>query len=278
MKLICGGVFLGLLTGNSAIEAPQVDSKAAKCSGSADPSITGAVCYGATTGAMGLKETVTAKIDNFAAGKGIMDLTGSGITGINCKQHSFSKKGQAITTDLSDCLPNNVQVEKVSYCSDQDSIQVKVKDTKVPFPITATLPRIDCSALELQTTWTSCTGSKDPTITEPVCYEGAAGALGVKESIDVKVESFASGKGSLDLTGKGIRTISCAKHSFTKSGQAITVDLSDCLTKAITVEGVKYCSDQDTIQVTVKDTKVPFPITATLKKTTCSSTEDVVVV
>merc|ERR1712183_621446 len=106
-----------------------------------------------------------------ASGKGTMDLNGKGITGITCTKHSFSKDGQAITTDLSDCLPKNVEVAKVKYCSDQDAIQVTVKDTKVPLPITATLQKIDCPSIEMQAA--KCTGSDDPAVTGPLCYEGA---------------------------------------------------------------------------------------------------------
>merc|ERR1740120_238266 len=115
----------------------------------------------------------------------------------------------------------------------------------------------------------TCTGSNDPPAA-PVCYEGSAGALGLKEDVKVKIDAYASGKGTMDLTGTGIEAISCKGKSFSKSGQEITPDITDCLPKVITVQKVDYCSDQDTIAVTVKDTKIPIPVTATLSKVACT--------
>jgi hypothetical protein len=108
-----------------------------------------------------------------------------------------------------------------------------------------------------------------------LCYEGSAGALGLKEDVKVKISSFASGKGTMDLSGSGIETISCTGKSFSKSGQDILPDISDCLPKVVTVQKVEYCSDDDTVSVTVKDTNVPIPVSASLKKVTCPSTDRV---
>jgi hypothetical protein len=118
----------------------------------------------------------------------------------------------------------------------------------------------------------SCSGSADPVAA--TCYEGAAGALGVKETVKVNLKKYVSGAGSMDLAGSGIKGFTCADHAFAKSSQDITVDLSDCLPSGITVPAVKYCSDSDTIAVTVKDKAVPLPITATLKKVTCGASEE----
>merc|ERR1712000_565583 len=183
----------------------------------------------------------------------------------------FSKSGQEITTDLSDCLPSDVSVSSVKYCSDQDSISVTVKDKSVPLPITAQLTRVDCASNdnELQ----SCSGSADPTVTSAQCYSGSAGALGVKESVHVKIDDYTAPKGDLELTGSGILALTCSKHSFSKSGQEITTDLSDCLPSDVAVSSVKYCSDQDAISVTVKDKSVPLPITAHLTRVDCASME-----
>lgn len=115
----------------------------------------------------------------------------------------------------------------------------------------------------------SCTGSADPPGAE--CYEGKAGALGVTETVKVSVKSYSAGKGTLDLAGTGIQSITCTGKSFTKSGQDLSVDLSDCLPSKVTISSVKYCSDSDAIRVTVKDSSVPIPISATLSKIPCSS-------
>merc|ERR1712232_272143 len=110
-----------------------------------------------------------------------------------------------------------------------------------------------------------------------VCYKGAAGIGPAMETVKVDLKKYAGGKGTLDLTGSGIKDFTCAKHSFSKSGQDVNVDLSDCLPDGATVPSVKYCSDSDTIAVTVKDKTVPLPITATLTKVACSSTLEIVV-
>jgi len=117
-----------------------------------------------------------------------------------------------------------------------------------------------------------CKGSDDPVITEDTCYTGAAGALGVTETVSLNIHSFASSAGGLDFHGDGIEGFTCSGKTFTKSGQDITFsDSSDCLPSGIVVSAVKYCSDSDQIRVTVKDQVVPLPITATLNKVDCTS-------
>jgi len=123
------------------------------------------------------------------------------------------------------------------------------------------------SATELKA---SCTGSGDPA-GAGVCYQGSAGALGLKENVKVDLKKYAAGAGTMSLTGSGIKGFTCSDHAFTKSGQDIKADLSDCLPDGITVDAVKYCSDSDTVAVTVKDKAVPVPITATLKKVACGA-------
>jgi len=120
----------------------------------------------------------------------------------------------------------------------------------------------------------ACSGSKDPSGPYPLCYEGSAGALGLKEDVKVKISSFASGKGTMDLSGSGIETISCTGKSFTKSGQAITVAVGDC-DPDIQLKSVLYCSDTDTISASVLDAKViDLPLAFTLARTTTCSTAD----
>merc|ERR1712003_348807 len=173
------------------------------------------------------------------------------------------------TTDLSDCLPSGVTVPSVKYCSDSDTIAVTVKDKVVPLPITATLKKVSCAASN-EIDFATCSGTADPPAAG-VCYEGKAGALGLTEDVKVNVKSFANGKGTMDLSGSGIEKFTCADHSFTKTGQEISVDVTDCVPSAITVSDVKYCSDFDQIKVTVKDKSVPLPISALLSKVACDA-------
>ena len=70
--------------------------------------------------------------------------------------------------------------------------------------------------------------------------------------MNVKVNAFASEGGSFDLTGSGLESISCLGKSFTKSGQSLVANLSDCASLATTSE-LEYCSDQDQFVATIKD-------------------------
>merc|ERR1712232_698978 len=62
---------------------------------------------------------------------------------------------------------------------------------------------------------------------------------------------------------------------YTKSGTDLTLsDCSDCLPDHIEVSKGQYCSDDDTVRVTVKDDTIPLPVTATLKKVPCAGREE----
>jgi len=120
----------------------------------------------------------------------------------------------------------------------------------------------------------SCSGTADPTITSDTCYTGSAGALGLKEIVTVTIHDFANSAGHVDVIGSGIQDITCKGKSVSKSGQDLTADLSDCLPSDVAITSLKYCSDSDTISVTVKDKSVPLPVSATLKKVDCASVSD----
>merc|ERR1712054_496061 len=158
------------------------------------------------------------------------ELTGSGIETLTCGAHEFTKSGQSITTDLSDCLPSKVVLKSVEYCSDEDEFYVTVKDSFVS--ISATLSKADCPSSVAVASQSSCSGSGDPSVSDtPVCYSGSATKFGEKETVTVQLNSFStsSSSGSLELTGSGSLDLTCGAHEFTKSGQSITTDLSDYL-------------------------------------------------
>merc|ERR1711933_202986 len=150
----------------------------------------------------------------------------------------------------------------IAYCSDQDTIKVTVKDDAVPLPISAQLARVDCASREAGA---SCSGDADPDVSSPRCYHGSGGALGLTENVDVKISDLAGASGHIDVAGDGIESFTCSNKIFSKAGQAIETDLSDCAPKGISITKINYCSDQDTIRVTVKDDSVPLPVSATLK-------------
>ena len=95
---------------------------------------------------------------------------------------------------------------------------------------------------------TTCTGSGDPPSAAPFCYTGSK--LG--ETVNLKVNTFASEAGSFDLMGNGLESISCLGKSFMKSGQSLVSDLSDCVSLA-TISKLEYGSDQDQIVAIIKD-------------------------
>lgn len=116
-----------------------------------------------------------------------------------------------------------------------------------------------------------CTGAADPKA--DVCYEGSAKELEYKEKVHVKIESFKNGQGVMDLTGSGVRKIACTGKPFTKAGQNITTDLSDCSPALLKLSDVKYCSDQDMVSVTA--TVAGFYEYLSLSKVACEA--DIVV-
>jgi len=242
----------------------------ATCSGSSDPTVTEAMCYHGSAGALGLKENVDVKITDYATGNGHINVAGDGIEAFTCDQKPFTKSGQDIATDLSDCAPSGITIPTIKYCSDQDTVKVTVKDTAVPLPISTQLKRVSCSSREAGA---SCSGSADPDVSAPRCYHGSGGALGLTEQVDVKIIDLASGAGHIEVSGDGIESFTCSNKPFTKSGQAINTDLSDCAPDHITIPTINYCSDQDSIKVVVKDDTIPIPVSATLKKVDCASVE-----
>jgi archaellum component FlaF (FlaF/FlaG flagellin family) len=242
------------------------------CSGTADPA--GPACYEGSAGALGLTETVKVNLQEVSAGAGKLEFTGSGIEGFTCSDKTFTKSGSDVSlSDLSDCLPDHVEVTKVQYCSDDDTMKVTVKDDTVPLPVSASLKNVPCAGREV---FATCTGDADPVITGATCYKGSAGALGLTETVTVKINDFGNGAGHVDFSGEGIESFTCAGKTFTKSGQDITFsDSSDCLPSGIVVSGVKYCSDSDTMKITVKDTAVPLPISAIMSKIDCPSSVEI---
>jgi len=237
------------------------------CSGTADPS--GPRCFEGAAGALGLTESVKVSLDEVNVGSGKVSFTGAGIEGFTCSSKSYTHTDLELELeDLSDCLPDLVQISKLQYCSDSDEVKVSVKVSVVPLPIKATLARVACDGEN----WSSCKGSDDPVITEPTCYQGKGGALGLTETVLVKIKDFADSKGSLDFSGAGIIGFSCPGKTLTKSGQDIQFsDSTDCLPTGVEVSAVKYCSESDTVMVTVKDKVVPLPVSALLSKVSCPS-------
>jgi len=208
--------------------------------------------------------------------KGVMALSGTGARSFTCDDHVFwkAKYGQEVKVDVSDCTPPELKVSDVKYCSDQESIKVTVRDPSMPFvaPFSAMLNRVECSESS-NAALSTCSGSGDPA---PGCYKGTAGPWFAKETVAVNVEKYANGAGVMNLKGSGIMGFSCGSHSFTSSGQSVSVDLSDCLPSGVSVPNVNYCSDADKVEVNVKVNALGMTLPATLNRVSCNAAPVVV--
>jgi len=248
-------------------------------------------CYSGSKTLFGVGESVQVTLDDFdtSSNKGVFHLAGSGVAGFTCSSRQFTKAGQSISADLGDCLPNKVVVESIDYCSDQDAILVSVNDENIPWgmgKVTVSLAHVACSTEESATTVaavasSSCSGSGIPDVSASRCYSGSKKILGVGESVQVTLDSFdtSSNKGVFHLSGSGVTGFTCSSRQFTKDGQSISADLSDCLPKKVVVESIDYCSDQDAIQVSVNDENIPWglgKLTVSLGHVACSTEESAI--
>jgi len=103
-----------------------------------------------------------------------------------------------------------------------------------------------------------CTGAKEPKHAVPFCYTGKASVLGgaFSEAVTLTVKEYAHDKGKMDLHATGAEAKDCKGTNFTKTGQKLNFDVSDCF-GAVGVEAT-WCSDQDQLLLHVS---VPhFPV------------------
>ena len=111
----------------------------------------------------------------------------------------------------------------------------------------------------------NCTGSADQPA--PACYAGDIGFGAEHLETQLKAFDAASQTGVLDLIGTGMLEMKCSDKNFTKSGQDILLNVSDCVDPGVTIGEVKYCSDQDVSTLSV--TYAGIPLQATLTRETC---------
>lgn len=259
---------------------------AASCSGSGSPD-SFPRCYSGSKSIFGQGETVAVTITDFdeATSTGHFRLSGSGVSGFTCSSHEFTKNGQTISADLSDCLPNNVVIESLTYCSDQDTLQVSVNDKNIPWglgKVSVGLGSVACSTeAAVNSLGSSCSGTSVPE-TVPQCFSGSKTLFGEGESVSVTITDFdeSTSTGHFHLSGSGVSGFTCGSHEFSKSGQSITTDLSDCLPNNVDITSLTYCSDQDTLQVAVNDKNIPWglgKLTVSLGSVACSAESDATV-
>lgn len=234
----------------------QVD---AGCSGSADPH---PACYVGGKTIFGQGETVTVTVLDFDSESqtGHVRLMGNGVSNFACSSHVFTKDGQAIDVDLSDCLPRGVVINEIDYCSDQGSLSIKLDDTNIPWgygKVTVEAKETaNCDVVEA-TDSSSCSGSGD---TQPGCYVGGKKVFGEGETVAITMLDFdsASQTGHVRISGDGVSNFACSSRQFSKDGQDIHVDFSDCLPSSVELDAIDYCSDQDQLSVKLNVKTIPW--------------------
>jgi hypothetical protein len=102
--------------------------------------------YKGTVGIPGLaNEDVSITIKSFANGAGVVDFAGAGMEAFTCSSKQVSKSGSDLDLEDSfDCLPDGIALQNLQYCSADDTIHLKIKDSgdHIPLPIPMTLKRI----------------------------------------------------------------------------------------------------------------------------------------
>merc|ERR1712048_172732 len=148
-------------------------------------------------------EDVTISIKSYSSGAGVVDFSGSGMKAFTCSGKQVSISGNDITLeDSSDCLPDGIALQNLQYCSDDDTIHLKIKDSgdHIPLPIPMTLKRVSDFAA-------ACKGTADPT---PGDYHGKVGIPGLAdEDVTITIKSYVGGAGVVDFVGSGVETFTC---------------------------------------------------------------------
>merc|ERR1712003_331419 len=135
-----------------------------------------------------------------------------GMEAFTCGGKQVTISGNDITlADSSDCLPDGIALQNLQYCSSDDTIHLKIKDSgdHIPLPIPMTLKRV--AAAESS----ACKGTDDPM---PGDYKGTVGIPGLaNEGVSITIKSFASGAGVVDFTGAGMEAFTCSGKQISKS-------------------------------------------------------------
>jgi len=227
----------------------------AQCYGSDDPVIpSSGACYSTDGDGSDTAWSAALNLKSFARGKGTMDFMNNGgctPPTFPCKDHSFTKSGQEISVaSLSDCAPEAFgdryfKFQDLKYCSASDTFNVTyLSGYSEPGTVqtySELMTRVICQ---------SCNGDGNPIVG---CYKAHITPGGEPLDIMVDVDSFAGSKGSMKLSfkdeykGKGFK---CKDHTFTKSGQEISVDFSDCADP--TLINITHCSVENTFHATLK--------------------------
>jgi len=94
---------------------------------------------------LGLTEQLQITVNSYANGVGLVDVVGTGIVALKCKDRPLVKNGQDLNVTLGHCV-KNLEIKTLKYCSDTDNVMLTVRQQLVPIPVDATLARVNCSS------------------------------------------------------------------------------------------------------------------------------------
>lgn len=220
------------------------------------PLPSGIVCYEGQL----LVETFKVKVTNSDGTTGSLDMQAIGPLAGQCDGVEFEKEGSQLTANnLNNCGISGAEYD-VKYCSNTDQFVVQI--TK-PMTLDVILARSSCdsslaavapphlassphpAALVAQEAQRYCTGYGGlPKGT--LCYSGKF----LVESFFVKVKTYSSSSGKVDVKASGPKSGACYGLSFRKSGQYISLNYAKCGFSGLKFS-VLYCSNQDAVQVHV---------------------------
>lgn len=220
------------------------------------PLPSGIVCYEGQL----LVETFKVKVTNSDGTTGSLDMQAIGPLAGQCDGVQFQKEGSQLTANnLNSCGISGAEYD-VKYCSNTDQFVVQI--TK-PMTLDVILARSSCgsslaavaaapqlaaphpAALVAQEAQRYCSGYGGlPKGT--LCYSGKF----LVESFFIKVKTYSSSSGRVDVKASGPKNGACYGLSFRKSGQYISLNYAKCGFSGLKFS-VLYCSNQDAVQVHV---------------------------
>ncbi|CAK9101786.1 unnamed protein product [Durusdinium trenchii] len=203
-----------------------------------------------------LVETFKVELLESDGTSGSLDMEAIGPLSGKCEGVSFQMDGMQLSaSNLASCGITGAEYD-VKYCSDQDEFVVQI--TK-PMQLDVVLQSHACAAslaavtppvvaippaaLVAQEEQRFCSGAGSlPKGTS--CYRGSW----LVEDFYVKVKSYSSTSGRVDVTASGPKKGHCYGVSYRKSGQNIYLNYAKCGFNNLSFS-VQYCSNQNAVKV-----------------------------
>jgi hypothetical protein len=120
-----------------------------------------------------------------------------------------------------------------------------------------------------------CSGTGEPKVAPPLCYFGKGSVLGMSEGVNVTVLTYKNDHGSFSIDTTGVQRMHCSLLNFTRDATTneLKMDNPDQMKACLsgTSVAVKYCSDQDAVQLHINIPHFPIPnIPETLSSVPCA--------